>query len=149
MTIVCAVFFCAWTSPAFAAITELQKLRFGKWSVTNNNSVHSITVAPNGSYSTSAPGAVIMLTPPQPGIYRITGLPAFTAIGSVVVTMNQSMQGGGGPAFIMDNFTTSVSSTNGAGEADLTLGATAKTSGTGQGYADATYSGELHIEINL
>ena len=135
-------------APAQADITELQKLRFGTWSITNNNSPHSITVAPNGSYNKSS-SALIMISPPQPGLYRVTGLPPFTAVGSVNITMNQPMQSGVGPNFILENFTTAIPNTDAAGDTTLTLGATAKTSGTSQGYGDDTYAGELHIEINL
>jgi hypothetical protein len=134
-------------APAHAEITEIQRLNFGRWVITNNSSQHAITVDINGSVSASS-NALIMLEAPEPGMYRVTDLPAFTSIGSVNVTMTQPM-GGGGAAFILDDFQTAIPATNADGETTLTLGATAKTSGNNQSYQDTTHSGELLIEINL
>jgi hypothetical protein len=145
------MFFCialtAYGRPACADINEVQKLSFGKWAVTNNNSIRTITLGTDGNYTNSP--SMVMINPPQVGIYNIDGLPPGTSFPSVNVTMTQQMRGAGGPAFTVDNFTTLIPATNGAGETTLTLGATAKTSGNGQGYPDDTYEGELNIDLNL
>lgn len=138
----------AFAMPARAHVTQVQQLNFGKWAITDNDSTHAITVDTNGNVSTSS-NALVMIESPQPGIYTITGLPAFTAIGSVNVTMTQPMRAGGGPDFTMDDFQTVIPDTNSSGETTLTLGATASTSGTDQSYEDNTYSGDLFVEINL
>jgi hypothetical protein len=144
----CAAMFMTYAGTSYADIDEVQQLRFGTWSITNNSSVHSITVNTDGSYSADTP-LLVMISPPQEGIYSVDGLPPNTSFPSVDVTMTQPMTGTGGPDFIVDDFTTFMPDSNGAGETTLTLGATAKTSGTNQGYEDDTYEGELNIDINL
>lgn len=88
-----------------------------------------------------------MLAPPQPGIYDITDLPAFTVINNITVVMTLPLSGDG-PGFVAENFTTSYPPVNGAGMTTLILGGTARTSGTSQSYGDDVYSGELNIEID-
>ncbi len=134
--------------PAWAEIDEIQKLDFGRWIVTRNDSSYSVTVQTDGSYTHSP--QLILLSPPEPGIYTISELPDNTIINSVVVTMIQTLQGSGGQVFTMDNFQTIYPpSTSPTGEAGITLGGRALTSGNGQGYGDGNYSGELRIQINL
>lgn len=132
---------------AAADIIQQSKLTFGKWAVTNNSSQHSITVNPNGSYVASSP-ALVMISPPSPGVYMVTGLPAFHSVASVSVVVNYNMQGDG-PGFLLDNFTTQIPPSDAAGNTTLTLGARARTTGNSTGYGDDTYVGELNIEINL
>ena len=144
----CAAILLLPCAPAVADVLEQTQLTFGRWAVTDNNSQHSITVNTDGSYSTSS-GTLVMLSPPIPGLYNVTGLPALHTVGSVVVTVNFNMQAGGGPDFLLDNFTTQIPQSDNAGNTTLTLGARARTNGGGTGYGDDTYVGELHIEINL
>jgi len=132
---------------AWADITEVQQLSFGKWAVTNNKAVQSITLGTNGNYTNSP--SLIMIDPPTVGIYEIDGLPPFTNFPGVQVTVTQSMTGVGGAYFNVDSFSIQIPSTDGDGKTTLTLGATAKTSGNGQGYADERYEGELNIDLNL
>jgi len=134
---------------AFAAdVTELQKFSFGKWAVTSNNFPQFVTVHTNGSYS-SSPAMIYMGVPPQEGVYQVTNLPPFVTPGNVVVTVNSNMHSGGAPDFTIDTFTTSIGNTDASGTTTLYVGATARTTGTSDGYPDATYTGSLHIEVNL
>jgi hypothetical protein len=142
--------FCAgllWTNLALAAITEIQPLDFGQWAITNNTGFKTITVNPNGSFSNST-GLVNIVRPPQQGIYRVDGLPPFTAVASVNVTMIDPMQGGN-QDFTLESFQVVYDpTTNSSGEVNITLGATAKTTGTGVPYDDAVYNGTLQLDIN-
>jgi hypothetical protein len=133
--------------PAYADVNELQPLDFGRWIITANNAQHSIILNTNGSYSSSP--ALVMLDPPSEGIYQITELPAFAEIISVDVTMTQSLQGGGSEDFTLQDFQVIAPDADGAGETTITLGATARTSGSGNDYDDSVYNGTLELDINL
>lgn len=135
-------------SPASAQHSVLQALNFGEWVITKNNTPQTATIQTNGSNSHSS--AMIMLTPPQPGIYLITDLPINMTIQSVDVTMMTPMQSMG-QSFSIDNFTTELSSSNTGptGETTLTLGATATSSANGALYPDSTYSGDVMIVLNF
>lgn len=128
-------------------ITETQRLNFGTWLISSNASNYSITVQPNGSYSNSP--QLVMLSPPSPGVYSVTGLPPFATILSVVVVMSQPLEAPAAESFTMDNFQSIIPDANGAGNTTLTLGARANTSGNGNGYNDATYGGVLDVTINF
>jgi hypothetical protein len=141
-----AVFTVMGAAPAWSQITESQRLNFGEWLVTNNNASHSVTVETNGTYSNSP--SLVMLTPPQQGIYQVQGLPNGAVINSVTVLMTQPMEGPGSEDFVMDNFTTVAPNPVG-GNTTITLGARARTSGNGNSYGDGSYTGELTLEINL
>jgi len=141
---VCHVVF---ISVANAQVIELQQLQFGEWVVTDNATQQTVTVNPDGSSSYSS--GLIMLQSPQHGIYRIEGLPPFSTIIGFDIVMTQAMDGPGAPTFSMDSFQTSADPVDGNGETILRLGATARTTGDGQGYPDGTYDGELTIDIDL
>jgi hypothetical protein len=134
-------------SAAHAAITEIQPLNFGQWAITNNTGFKVITVNPNGSFSNS-PGLFNIVFTPTQGIYRVDSLPPFTTINSVNATMLVPMTGGN-QNFTLDTFQVIHDpSTNASGEVNITLGATARTTGTGVPYDDATYTGTIQLEIN-
>lgn len=132
---------------AHAEITQLQKLDFGEWAVTDNRSTHKIILNTDGSYTASS-NSMVMLSPPKNGVYEVTELPAYNTINSVNVTVIQPMQGTGG-MFLIDDFTTLTPAADEDGVTTITLGATASTTGDGQGYNDDDYTGELQIEIHL
>ncbi len=136
-----------WANPAHAAINEIQRLYFGKWYFPPNNSVETITVTTGGTVNTTSP-ALIMMESPRPGIYSVTGLPPFTVINNVTVTMNQPMENGA--LFVdMDNFTTQIPNADGAGVTTLRIGGDALTSGNGQGYTGGAYNGQIDIVIDF
>lgn len=132
--------------PALADINELQPLNLGRWVVTRNTSQFHITVNTDGSYSNST--QLIMIEPPQQGIYQVTDLPPFTPISSVSFTLVAPMSYGG-QSVTLDNFQYLIPTTDGAGETQLTVGMRARTSGNSQGYEDGQYSGTLEVDINL
>lgn len=134
-------------SSAHAGVNEIQKLDFGHWAITSNTSSFNVTVQPNGAYSHSP--KLILLSPPQQGVYEITGLPPSTAILSVNVTMIQVMQVGG-EYWTMDNFQTfAPANSDTSGNANISIGARANTTGDGGGYQDGVYNGQLQVDINM
>jgi Domain of unknown function (DUF4402) len=134
--------------PVYAAvsITQFQKLDFGKWFFGDDSSPQTITVTPGGSYSTSSAN-LVMFRAPRPGIYTITGLPAFTTFTSVTVTMAAPMQFGGRTMDIT-NFSTVLPDADGSGNTALRVGAEAVTLGDGSGYPGGTYDGTIDIIID-
>lgn len=133
--------------PVRADVTTIQPLNFGEFIVRNNDVQHTLTVNPNGTYMFS-PGFVEIVQP-QPGIYDIDGLPLNMAIASVVVTQLQPLTGAGN-SFDMNTFqVTYPPSTDGAGVARFTIGATVETTGSGVAYPNLTYTGDLQIQINF
>lgn len=136
-----------YASAASAAIIEIQPLNFGQWAITNNTGFKTVVVNTNGSFS-SSPGLFNIVIPPTQGIYRVDSLPPFTAINSVTASMLLPMTGGN-QNFTLDNFQVIYDpTTNSSGEVNITLGATARTTGTGVPYDDATYSGTIQLDIN-
>ncbi len=141
------IFVLCHSSAAMADMSEMQPLNFGRWIVIENNTPSQVTVQTNGSYSNSP--QLIMLEPPQQGIYQVTDLPPFAQIIGIDVTMVQPMQGGVGEEFTLDNFQVISPNADGAGMTTLTLGGRAQTSGSGNNYEDSTYNGTLEIDIHL
>lgn len=131
---------------AQANFTQVQKLDFGKWFFGDNSSVAMVTVNPVGVVSSSGP--IIMLESPKPGIYNITGLPAFTSIIGVTVTGIPPTLEFSGRTFDIDNFTTQIPDADGSGNTQLRLGADLETSGDGLAYPGGTYDGQINIEID-
>lgn len=140
------LFFCA--SPAFAQVTVQQALTFGSFIVKTNDAQYDITVNVDGSYSYDA-AAYIEISPPQRGVYLFSGLPVSTAITSVDVVQGGALLAPGG-VFQMVNFQeTSPASTSPLGVAQIFIGATARSSGSGAAYPDQTYLGTVDITINF
>lgn len=135
------------SSPAHADLNELQPLNFGRWIITENDASYEIVVQTNGNYANSP--QLIMLSPPQQGIYQITELPSYAEILAVNITLVQSMEGAGSEDFTLDNFQVLCPNADEGGTTTLTLGARARTSGSGGNYEDSTYNGTLNIDIQL
>ncbi len=133
---------------AQADVSILQELNFGTWIVTKNIGLQYVTVNTNGSYSNSAD--MIMLSPPQQGVYTIDSLNLSDTIVSVSVTLLAPMSSGGGQVFVVDNFVVDhPPTTTPGGTATISLGARARASGNNQPYPDGTYNGTLQIDFNF
>lgn len=129
-------------------VTTLQTLDFGKWIIAGNRSPGYITVQTNGSYNSS--GNVIMLEPPQYGIFRIGDLPVNSTIASITVTTFDALSSsGGGEDFVMDNFSTEATNTDINGETTVKLGMTLRTSGNSQPYNEGDFNGTVQLEFNF
>lgn len=135
------------SASARADMTELQPMNLGRWVITKNDTNYSIIINTDGSYSNAS--QLLMLEPPQPGIYRIEDLPKSTPIASVTATVFDPLDGSG-QSFLLDNFQVlAPASTNGDGEATVTVGLRVRTSGNGQGYSDNVYNGALQLDIHF
>lgn len=133
---------------AHADVTVLQELDFGEWIVTRNFGLQYVTVNTNGSYTNST--NMIMLSPPQPGVYTVDSLSVNDTIIMVSVTMLSPMSRGAGDIFEVDNFSVShPPTTTPTGTATITLGARARASGNSQPYPDGTYNGTLQINFHF
>lgn len=133
---------------ACAAVTVQQALSFGSFIMRANDAQYDITVNADGSYSYDAAG-YIEITPPDRGVYLFDSLPVSTAITSVDVTQNTALVAVGG-VFQMVNFQeTHPATTSPLGEAQIFIGATARSNGGGSVYPDRTYIGTVDITINF
>jgi len=134
-------------TPARSAdVIQVQTLNFGKWVVTDNDAPHFITIATDGSYDNSP--ELIMLEPPQEGIYDLSGLPEDAIINGVTVIVSDPLDAGSS-MFALDDFQVIYPPTAPGGEISVTIGARASTTGDGQNYGDGVYNGTLTIEIHL
>lgn len=132
--------------PADAGVNVIQAFDFGEFTIKNNNSVHTITVGPTGSYSFS--GGFLEISPPQEGIFDITGLDMNRAVSSVVVTQVAPLIGGG-ESFQLTAFTEShPGSTDASGVLRVNIGATLQSSGNGLPYNDQLHLGTVQIQVN-
>jgi len=129
------------------SVNVIQPIRFGTWYITNNSSQHEVTV--NTDDTSSHSPQLVPVRPPQKGIYQLTGLPISTPVTSINVTQGQALSGMGSEVITMNDFQVEAdSSTDPSGALALTLGATARTSGSGFGYGRGMFTGLINVEIN-
>ncbi|MDH5722846.1 MAG: hypothetical protein OEY94_05955 [Alphaproteobacteria bacterium] len=133
---------------AMAGVTVVQALSFGSWISKNNNAQYDITINTNGTYSFDSSG-FIEIAAPQEGIFDIDGLPVSTAIASVVVTQTIPLSASGENFQMVSLQEAHPASTTAGGVAQITVGGTARTSGSTISYLDNTYNGQLEIQINF
>lgn len=133
---------------AYAGVTVVQALSFGSWISKNNNAQYDITINTNGSYTFDG-GGFIEIAPPQEGVFDIDGLPVNTAIASVVVTQTIPLSASGENFQMISLQEAHPASTTAGGVAQITVGGTARTSGSTISYGDNTYNGQLEIQINF
>lgn len=148
--VLCIIFFlfALVLSPlAYAGVTTVQALSFGSFVIKNNDAQYDIIIHPGGAYSFSGAG-FLEITPPQYGIYDIDGLPANSVISSINISQIIPLSNSG-ESLQMVNFEENHDNSNGAGVAQVRIGATARTSGNGNPYLDQTYTGQLQIQINF
>jgi hypothetical protein len=143
------VFFVCVVLPAsvLADPVTIQRLDFGRLLVKKNNSLQSITVNTDGSYS--ATSEIIVLDPPEVGIYEIDGLNPSSTISSVTVNVTDPLQCGcSSEQYFMDSFVVVAPPTNSSGVTTITIGARAQTSGNNNAYGSGLYEGELSLSFN-
>jgi hypothetical protein len=134
------------TALAQVVMTETQKLHFGKWYFSGDNSPVTISVDTNGVMNVNSPD-ITMFTAPRPGVYTITGLPANAMINGVNIIVSESPNMGAG-TFTVQNFTTSIPDADSNGRTILRIGAELVTAGGGNGYLGGMYNGSIDIEID-
>ncbi len=128
----------------YAAIAEVQPLKFGTFALVTNNVVSTLKISESGAN----PVASIKLYPlvfGQAGHYQLTGYPAWTPL--IITIADYQLTIGGSEPFTIGSFTFDPVTTDGSGEALLKLGATLSTSGTNVVYGDALYTGNMNIVI--
>lgn len=135
--------------PLWADIFFEQELSFGRFAISDNASVHRLTIAPTGA--TTHDVAIKPILDGRQAVIRVTDFPPFSpvsiSIPDTTLTRNNS---GVGNSFTISNFTFSpdnlISDAN--GEVVFELGATIATSGNGQMYTDDDYAGEMSVTVN-
>lgn len=117
-------------------ITVTQEMSFGEGVVTDNSSQKAILLEADGDYTVDA--GITLTTPPQPGIYQLSGVTPLTAITNITVTVDQQLIGSG-EGFTIDNFDIDYPpNVDVNGEAVIRIGARMQTSGNNNGYNDST-----------
>lgn len=142
------VMLCLCVEHSYAGVTEIQRLSFGAFVVKRNDAQYDITVSAGGSYGYDG-AAFIMITPPEEGIYDIDGLPASTPVASVSVTELLPLSGSGQGFQMLDFETFHNPTTDGSGVLRVSIGGTARSSGTGISYIDQSYLGQMEVTINF
>lgn len=142
-----AVLFLLSAPAAAQGFNVAQPLSFGQFALTAPSYEQTIIINLNGTYSHS-PG-FLMMTPPVPGHYVITGLPASIPVLGVQITQNLSMSRPDSASLTMDNFQVIHDpATDGGGMLNISIGATLRSQPGGK-YRDGYYAGELNVEIQL
>jgi hypothetical protein len=141
-----AIFCVLFNTAALADVSEIQRLNFGTWHFPGNDDVYDVSIALNGSYSHSP--ELVMIAPPEVGIYDIGELEISSVINSIDAVEGDPLASGG-QSITMDDFVTSSSgSTDGNGRVTVTIGASAHTTGMGGSYPAGTYTGEIDLTFN-
>ncbi len=144
--VVCFIF-CA-ASDSRAGVTTVQALSFGSFISKKNDAQYDITINTDGSYSFDAAG-FIEISAPQEGIFDLDGMTPNAAITSVTITQVTPLSGANEVIQMVNFQETHPATTDGSGVARIVVGATARTTGTGDNYNDFTHTGALQIQINF
>lgn len=150
LTLYLVIFICS-IAPDYShsqpLIEELERLSFGTLAIPSNASVSRYTFPYTGN-NALVEGRFVELNAGRPGRYRLSGFPAFTPLS---VTLNTSTltaaEVGLTEPLTVDNYEASQTTTDEQGNAELSLGARLNTSGSGNGYADSSYSGSSTLRI--
>ena len=129
-------------------IEESQRLSFGTLVVSNNSSVSRFTVPKTGRNIT-VEGQFAQIAAGSPGRYRFTGFPAFTSLSiSLDITTLTTGANNFPEPLTVDSYDIDNITTDADGEAELSLGARLNTSGSGNAYVDAPYSGTTTLRVD-
>jgi len=137
-------------SYTFAAITQIDKLYFGGIVVLDNNTKSEITVDTQGRIITTNQIRVIDLG--HPAHYLLTHYAAYTqlfTVASVLVAETASYNNNSQQFTLIDVTTAPSLTTNAMGVADVIIGGTMQTSGSGiNKYYDGTYTATIQLTVN-
>ena len=129
----------------------VQDLGFGVFAVRDNEAASTLRIRHRGVPVSSIGGAggILVVAPGEPGRYRLSGFPPEIPLDVEIVASDVFSLGGqgGGEHFTLEAFTHDVIVTDALGQAELLVGATARTSGSGAPYAEGLYSGLFEIEV--
>ncbi len=142
---------CSPVAPAHAAetITEITKLHFGAFGMHKNNSVRTITVLPDNTFTQDV--GIIMGRDPQRGEYLLENFTPGDTIDIHIGSPQQvTPQTTTSPSFTLSNFTTNSPLTIAPdGKATLYIGATLATSGSGTHYWTDQYQGAFELTLSF
>lgn len=129
-----------------ATLTAIQDLGFGRFATVKNDAQYSMAVT-IGDVVTNDP-EIVYDQPPHRGEYLLEGLTPDSAVIIDTVDGALTLNGGGGEAFAVTDFTDNAPVTDAGGTATLYIGATLKTSGTGVHYPSGPYSGTYTLIVS-
>lgn len=143
------ILICFYSLQSFSEQEEEQALSFGNFAIGSNSTVSTLTVLTNGSIPQGT-NKIYPISLAQPGRYRLSSFPVANFSPLTISIADFSLQLGSRPEllFVTDLVFPSIISTNAGGEAFLDVGATLKTSGTGELYRDGPYRGVINIIVN-
>ena len=128
-------------------VEEQQRLDFGTLAISANSSISRFSFSRNGS-NVDIEGQFVLIARGTAGRYSFTGFPASTTLNVSIDTASLSAEGIGiSEPLTVDNYDYLELTTNASGEAELSLGARLGTSGNGNFYADALYSGSAILRV--
>lgn len=131
---------------AATSVTTLTPLNFGLLAVRSNASVSTLRVYMNGAVAST--GNIIPIGGAVRGEYKLAGFTPGVQLTIQLDNAPLSAGGGGGPEFLTVNtYETPTVVSDALGEATIQLGAILNTSGSGNMYADAPYSGSTQIRV--
>ena len=140
-----------WTTTASAAIIENRALSFGTFGLRDNAGVYTYVLSPLGAIT--ADFEIVVIDDGLPGDYTVSGFPVTTALTFNVLGSSPLTLGGTGSRvpFPISNFTINPNpiTTDGAGNASFTLGATLSTDGLGTMYSDGVFSDSVLIVVSF
>ena len=137
--------------PALAGtLTVIQNLSFGTMGMHNNSGVYSITVRPDNTFSHNP--NIVFGVDPQRGEYFLTGMPPNDPIDITISSPGDAVPDlGGSDDFTSGSYTFSPPNgsftSDGSGQGTLFVGATLKTSGTGDYYHTGHYTGSFDVTV--
>ncbi|MBF0218372.1 MAG: DUF4402 domain-containing protein [Gammaproteobacteria bacterium] len=129
-------------------VVEDQRLDFGTFAIISNNAVSTLAVEATGH--SVATGAIRLIEPGEPGIYRLLDYPPGQVLTISVNAGLMTIPGvSSGPVMAISQFyypAVVIADIN--GDAQLVVGGMLQTSGDGQSYYDADYRSVLNIIIS-
>ncbi|MDB3936398.1 DUF4402 domain-containing protein, partial [Granulosicoccus sp.] len=138
---------CANLVSAQPLVEELQRLNFGTLATSDNSSVSRFTF-PRTGRNIAIEGNFALITRGSLGQYRFSGFPAFTSLDISLDTTSLTTGASGFPeSLIVDSYDIDDITTDSQGEAELFLGARLSTSGNGNAYVDAPYTGTSTLRV--
>ncbi len=128
-------------------IEEQQRLDFGTLAIAANTSVSRFTYFSNG-VNINIEGQFVLIARGSPGRYRFTGFPANTPLSISVTNTTLAAGATGIPELLnVDNYDFADPVTDAQGTAELSLGARLNTTGSGDSYVDAPYTGTALLRV--
>ncbi|GLR70671.1 DUF4402 domain-containing protein [Agaribacter marinus] len=145
-------FTAAYIFPAYSqTIEQTREISFGTISVTDNSAQHQILIDQNGNIAVD--DEFLVIDPPLHGVYRISGYPANVRLflsSAIIQPQTQSTQFSPEQfTLISINIVPSIR-VDSLGEADIIVGGTIQTSGSGNLiFGDTDYSSRFSITVNF